>query len=92
MDKETKIKTKIKEEIKTKTESESIGITKAKRTTLRLTDDELCLLRIYHQAVCEEFDGSGQNPPSFNTAIRHLLMLALDIQSERQKAGGSLCW
>lgn len=92
MSEETKIKAKIKEEIKAKTRSEPNGITKAKRTTLRLTDDELCLLRIYHQAVCEEFDGSGQNSPSFNTAIRHLLMLALDIQSERQRAGDSLCW
>ena len=84
MKQETKIKTKIS------SGSKSNGITKAKRTTLRLTDDELFLLRNYHKAICEEFDSSTECPPSFNTTMRALLMLALHIQAERQERSAGL--
>ena len=88
MKQQEEIKTKIKTKISS--ESKSNGITKAKRTTLRLTDDELFLLRNHYKAVCEEFDGSVECPPSFNTTMRALLMLALHIQAEQQEVATGL--
>ena len=87
MNKESSLKSKIKRKIRF-----SSKLNNPTRTTVRIPDEEMLLLRRYYQSVCEEFDASPQNPPSFNTAIRHLLMLALGIQGERHNAGEGLGW